>query len=94
MVVYDLTEDTELSVTVAILVSTINQEQVNDARNSAATLQEQGVRLVLIGHGDNADPDLLSQVTGDPSVVFSWKVTDNQPPDYKNWFIQVLGCPQ
>ncbi|KAI6212413.1 hypothetical protein M3Y94_00020600 [Aphelenchoides besseyi] len=84
--------------TIVIFVSFIDEYDVRDARELAKQLQDQGARLVLIGHGkftneDWISIDRLSRITGDPSAVFKWDDGKSLPADdYHQWFKQVLDC--
>ncbi|KAI6220693.1 hypothetical protein M3Y95_01023000 [Aphelenchoides besseyi] len=85
------------NLTIIFFVSDLEYYEVDDSRAYAVELQNKGVRLVLIGHGDfNQDfinMDRLAQVTGDPNTVFKWEDGERLPAkDYQDWFKQVLGC--
>ncbi|KAI6204322.1 hypothetical protein M3Y94_00660500 [Aphelenchoides besseyi] len=84
--------------TIVFFVSDIEEYEVQNARSWAQKLQDQGVRLVLVGHGnfkeDYVDVDRLAAVTNDPTTVFKWKDMESLPDDdYQTWFKEVLACP-
>ncbi|KAI6231336.1 hypothetical protein M3Y95_00370900 [Aphelenchoides besseyi] len=84
-------------ITVVIFVSDIEENEVNDAAEQAKQLQDQGVRLVLVGHGnfkdDFVDLDRLTRITGDSSTALKWDDDKSLPADdYQTWFKQVMGC--
>jgi hypothetical protein len=80
-------------ITIAIHVSSFTEPEVDTARANAQILQNQGVRLVLIAHGNNADVNFLSLVTGDASVVFRWLTTSHAPRDARKWLTDIMNCP-
>lgn len=65
---------------------------VEDARDAATVVQQQGVRLVLVAHGFDVTTDLLAQVTGDSSMVYSWSDSQKEIPDYAEWLKNVINC--
>ena len=89
----NLNQETGPTITVVIFVSTIQQPQVADAREAAAEIQGQGIRLVLVAHGSDPDVTLWAQITGDASLVFTWDIKDAEPPNYQHWFEQIINCP-
>ncbi|KAI6231523.1 hypothetical protein M3Y95_00390800 [Aphelenchoides besseyi] len=85
-------------INIIFFVSDIEEYEVNLSRPFAKKLQDQGIRLVLIGHGnfkqDYVSVDRLARVTGDASAVFKWNDGESLPSDdYQQWFRQVLACP-
>ncbi|KAI6208897.1 hypothetical protein M3Y96_00163700 [Aphelenchoides besseyi] len=72
-------------ITLLIFVSDIEENEVSDATEQAKQLQDQGVRVVLVGHGDFEDDfvnlDRLTRVTGDPSTALKWDDKKSLPAD-------------
>ncbi|KAI6218600.1 Von Willebrand factor, type A domain-containing protein [Aphelenchoides besseyi] len=84
-------------IVVVFFVSDIEEIEIDESRQWAKKLQDQGVRLILVGHGnfkdDYVNVDRLARITNDPSVVFKWDDGKRLPADdYQTWFKQVLGC--
>ncbi|KAI6198580.1 hypothetical protein M3Y96_00534300 [Aphelenchoides besseyi] len=82
--------------TIIVFLSDVETAEVEPARRYAKAIQDFGIRLVLVGHGDFEDDyvsvDRLVEITGDPDVVFKWDPDTGLPKDYVGWFNQVLGC--
>ncbi|KAI6171127.1 Cysteine endopeptidase [Aphelenchoides bicaudatus] len=89
----DLASQTDVPITVAIHVSSITSEEVEFTTESAKNLQDQGIRLVLIAHGDNADTTLLGEIVGDPSVVYKWPTDSSAPSNPSEWITDIMNCP-
>ncbi|KAI6231230.1 hypothetical protein M3Y95_00359300 [Aphelenchoides besseyi] len=85
-------------ITVIFFVSDIRLSEVDSSRTWAKDLQDQGVRVVLIGHSAGSDNTFninrLQAITNDSSTVFNWDPTKSLPDDdYQQWFKDVIGCP-
>lgn len=88
----NIKQDTDSQVTLIVLVSSIDQTKADDARKFAQPIiDDQKIRLFLIGHGNSVTKELLAQVTGDASLVYEW--TKSQPDNYQDWFKTVINCP-
>ncbi|KAI6220771.1 hypothetical protein M3Y95_01031300 [Aphelenchoides besseyi] len=92
--VYDKGYSWKGNFTVIFFVSDLETSEVEDARQKAKQLQDAGVHLVLVGHGDFDDDyinmDRLAYVTGDSSAVFKWEEGYGLPfPNYVQWFNEV-----
>ncbi|KAI6217092.1 hypothetical protein M3Y95_01240300 [Aphelenchoides besseyi] len=84
--------------TYIIFVSSLEASEVADALFHADSLQNQGVRIVLIGHGNYISNSInvqqLTNVVQDPRLVFTWNNEDEFPAeDIHQWFNDVLDCP-
>ncbi|KAI6217733.1 hypothetical protein M3Y95_01205400 [Aphelenchoides besseyi] len=96
----DLQDFTSISgdrVVVVIFVSDLEDNEIHEGRQLTEKLQNLGIRLVLVGHGnfkdDYVNVSRLARVTNDPSVVFKWEDDKRLPADdYQTWFQQVIGC--
>lgn len=76
-----------------MFISTLTEEQANDANELAKPLKENGIAISLVGLGQ-VDPDLMKIVTGDQNRVFQWDSSRLKTPnDYPNWFKKVVNCP-
>ncbi|KAI6186101.1 hypothetical protein M3Y98_00096200 [Aphelenchoides besseyi] len=85
-------------ITVVVFVSDFEKNEIKNARFYAKKLQDQKVRLVLVGHGNFKHHwltmDQLIRITNGQSTAFKWDDGRSLPGDeYQSWFKQVLGCP-
>jgi len=76
--------------TAIVFVSTLDEATATQAQLEAQRLQDQGARVYLVAHGDDVSTDLLAKVNGDASLVYRWEVTDEEIPDYANWFKKAI----
>jgi hypothetical protein len=53
-------------------------------------ITNQGIRVVFIANGDQADVWVLGQIANDPKNVFKYDITKHQPDDYRNWFKKII----
>ncbi|KAI6185254.1 hypothetical protein M3Y98_00002900 [Aphelenchoides besseyi] len=95
--IYDKAYSWDGNFTVIFFVSDLETSEVETARQKAKQLQDSGVCLVLVGHGDFNDDyvnmDRLAYVTGDPNTVFEWENNFGLPfPNYVQWFNEIIDC--
>ncbi|KAI6177834.1 hypothetical protein M3Y97_00950600 [Aphelenchoides bicaudatus] len=81
-------------ITFVIFVSHVAPEEVDDAKFAAQQVLSQGVRLVLVAHGGDVKTSVLTQITGNSSLVYDWPVKAGKSTNYGQWLTQAMNCPQ
>ncbi|KAI6202774.1 hypothetical protein M3Y94_00479300 [Aphelenchoides besseyi] len=84
--------------TAIVFVSDVEEYEIQKANLWAKKLYDQGVRLILVGHGNFKEGyvniNRLADITDHPNTAFEWADNRNVlTDDYETWFKQALNCP-